>query len=101
MSDFNHQNRWKSLQFFGDNKIALSREIHNHPELLELLSDHHPDDWEVKLAHIAVYCEVILDGDYLENQIEQLCGILTEKLITKRTGFVFPKEIVKEDKKEN
>lgn len=38
----------------------------------------------VKLAAIAAYCGVVVDGHYDEKQITRLCVILTEKLQTKR-----------------
>jgi len=40
----------------------------------------------VKLAHIAAYCEVALDGAYSEEECNVLARILTDKLIAKRTG---------------
>lgn len=54
-----------------------------HPKL-EFLGGYPMDEIDIKLAQIAAYCEVMLDGDYtLENRM-QLCKILTEKLMLKR-----------------
>ena len=81
------------FQMFGEHKIALGREVHNHPEVIELLQKHQADDFELMLAEIAAYCEVILEGEYTEYDIEQICKILTQKLVTKRLGIIFPREI--------
>ena len=38
----------------------------------------------VKLAAVAAYCGVVVDGEYDQAQIDKLCVILTEKLRAKR-----------------
>lgn len=79
---------WAHINIWPDELIALNRELINHPKLMLLLQDHERNDglneWEMKLAQIAVYCEVILDGQYMPEQLQQLAGILYKKLIEKR-----------------
>lgn len=86
-----HRN-WNHLDYFGKEKEDLTKEVKNHPQLLALLANHPVDEFEIKLAEIAAYCEVILDGEYSQGEIRHLCKILTEKLIHKRTGIVFTRD---------
>ena len=78
------KNRWKHINIFPEALIELNIETARHDELLLRLSNHPADQWEVKLAEIANYCEVILGGDYLPEEIEKLCVILTTRLVTIR-----------------
>lgn len=76
--------RWKYQNIFPDELIALNAELRYHPILQGLLAKHRAEDWEIKMAEIAAYCEVILDGEYLPEQMQKLAGILHTKLIAKR-----------------
>lgn len=73
------------LVLFSEPRIALNREVANHPELMELLQKHPANEFEIRLAEIASYCEVILDGVYSQMELDKLCDILYKKLIQKRT----------------
>lgn len=75
---------WAHHNIWPDELIALNREIPNHPKLMERLANHPMPEWEIKLAETALYCEVIVDGDYLPEQIISLCEILLVKLIERR-----------------
>jgi hypothetical protein len=70
------------LEMFPKEYTDLHREIANglHPKLLPIIALIGPDDLDMKLAHIAAYCEVMLDGDYSLRDRMNLCRILTEKL---------------------
>jgi len=78
-----------NFEYFGENKIALCMEVPHHPILTELLAKHAPDEFEIKLAEIACYCEVILNDAYTPEDIEHLCGVLLHKLRTKRGAITF------------
>lgn len=74
------------FELFPQEYIDLNMElaIHNHPKIQAIVAAYPMDEIDIKLAQIASYCEVMLDGDYsLENRI-QLCRILKEKLILLR-----------------
>ena len=75
---------WAHVNIFPEELIALNREISYHPKLQELLANHQAPEWEVKLAEIANYCEMILNGDYLPEDILRIATILTIKLVKKR-----------------
>jgi hypothetical protein len=75
---------WAHLNIFPDEIIALNQELVHHPELQELLSNHAAGEWETKMAEIAMYCEVIVNGAYLPEEMVLLAKILTEKLISRR-----------------
>ena len=72
------------IQMFGENKIALTQEVKNHPTLLALLANHPVGEWELHLAEIAAYCNVALDDLYTEEDVEKICGILVHRLRKKR-----------------
>ena len=62
--------------------INLNRELvtQNHPKLLALLEGQAMSDLDVKLAIIAHYCGVVLDGTYTLAERAELCAILTGRL---------------------
>lgn len=73
------------FELFPQEYIDLDKELQTeyHPKLA-FLNRFGPDEIDMKLAQLAAYCEVMLDGVYtLENRIK-LCKILTEKLILLR-----------------
>jgi hypothetical protein len=76
---------WAHINIFPDEVINLQRELVHHPKLMELLrANHRADSWETKLAEIAKYCDVIVNGDYTEEDLVKLCGILEKKLMERR-----------------
>lgn len=77
-----------NLHYFSESRIALAREVHNHPELLKLLANHPAAEFEIKLAEIATYCDVILDGDYTPADLDGLCDLLIRKLKQKLSGII-------------
>lgn len=76
------------LEFFPDSYIALNQELGNHPDLCELLSKHPPQEFEIRLAEIAAYCEVALDGYYTPADLDKLCDILVRKLKSKSSLII-------------
>lgn len=74
------------FELFPQEYIDLQMELATdyHPKVQEILQGISYDDLDLKLAHIASYCEVMLDGVYtLESRIT-LCKILKEKLVLLR-----------------
>lgn len=76
--------KWKHINIWPDEVTNLQREIARHPKLMKRLQNHGGGEWEVKLAEIALYCDVVLDGEYLPEDVQKLCGILERKLIERR-----------------
>jgi hypothetical protein len=76
------------LDFFSDALIALNREVSKHPDLVELLQKQELRDMEVRLAEVAAYCGVALDGDYYPADINNIADICTRRLMEKRTGII-------------
>lgn len=73
------------LQFFPEEFILLSQEIQFHPDLVEILGGVASNEPEMKIAHIASYCEIVLDGIYDEPSLAKLAGICLKILKSKRT----------------
>lgn len=69
---------------FPEEAIELSKEILHHPKLQERLARHPSSEFEVRLAEIALYCDVLVDGEYTNAEIVRLCGVLVRKLKEKR-----------------
>lgn len=76
---------WAHINIWPEELIQLNRETLNHPKLMERLANHPSSEWEIKIAEIALYCEVILDGHYLPEEMVRLAAILTKRLIERRT----------------
>jgi len=72
------------LEYFDQRAQDFNSECMRHPVLMTYMAKH--DDPAMKLAEVAAYCEVILDGSYSEEDCNMLCEVLTKKLIAKRTG---------------
>jgi hypothetical protein len=85
-SDFQITTNGKYVfEIFPDEILALDKELNTgyHPRL-DFIRQYPTDEIDIKLAQIAAYCEVVLDGDYSLKDRMKLCKILTEKLILKR-----------------
>ena len=76
------------FEFFPPHMIELQEEIFQHPELCRLLANHPPQETETRIAEIAAYCNVILDGIYTPAELENLCEVLLRKLREKRTQII-------------
>lgn len=70
------------LEFFPDGLIALQKELATgfHPTLVQKLGNHRPEDWEIKIAEIALHCSVILDDTYQVEDLDKLGFILAGRL---------------------
>lgn len=78
------------LNYFPESYIALNQELNNHPELCALLAKHPPQEFEIRLAEIATYCEVVLDGTYTPDDLEKIAHILWKRLREKSTLIILP-----------
>ena len=72
--------------------IELNVEISHHPDLIrrlnELLILTPNAGFEEKLAEIAAYCNVLLDGVYGEADLRGIATLCTKKLQELRTGIL-------------
>ena len=73
------------FELFPAEYIALDAELKTeyHPKLA-FLNNYPAEEIDMKLAQIAAYCEVMLDGDYAIIDRIKLCAVLVEKLKDKR-----------------
>ena len=79
-----------NLVFFPESYIALNQEVGNHPELCELLAKHPPQEFEIRIAEIAAYCGIVLDGYYTPEDLERFADILVRKLKDKNSIIILP-----------
>jgi hypothetical protein len=75
---------WAHLNIWPDELINLNMELKHHPELQERLANHPVNEWEIKIAEIALYCEVVVDGEYLPEEMTKLASILEQRLRLRR-----------------
>lgn len=80
------------LVFFPEAFQALSKEITFHPALQEKLSwkENSNLDATDKLAVIAAYCNIVLDGYYTSEDQENLAKICFERLRRMRSEIILP-----------
>ena len=75
-------------EYFPQEYIELQKELATgyHPQLEKILTINGgtSEDIDLKIAQIAAYCEVMLDGVYTLEERMRLCDILRKKLIEKR-----------------
>lgn len=83
---FNHGKL--TVEIFDQEIIDLNIEVGEHPALMEKLQEQPANEFEIRLAAIASYCEVILDATYTPEDIRKLCTLLTDKLRVKRGGLI-------------
>ena len=76
------------IEMFSEARIRLSREVARHDKLCEVLRPLEGEDFEIKLAAIAAYCGVVVDGAYTQREIDALCDKLLDRLYKKRTGLL-------------
>ena len=76
------------LEYFDPRLLALQQELLNHPELMERVARHPPLETEMRIAEIAAYCNILLDGYYIPEEINNLAALLTQKLYEKRTQII-------------
>ena len=70
------------IEFFPPGFIALNKELATglHPELERRLNAHPVNEVDIRLAEIATYCSVVLDGVYTLEARDELCFILAGRL---------------------
>ena len=70
------------IKMFPPGFIALNKELATglHPQLEKLLANHPAAEVDIKLAEIARYCEIALDGTYTLEDRNKLCLILVSRL---------------------
>lgn len=76
------------IQQFPESFIALNRELQYHPTLVEFLQKHPANEFELRMAEIAAYCSVALDGQYTPGDMDGLAKILLKRLQERREGRV-------------
>ena len=81
-----------TFEMFSQHRLDLAAEVKKHPTLIEYMQKHPQDEFEILLAEIASYCEVILNDSYTPSDLDNLCKILHQKLVVKRTGIVFARD---------
>ena len=82
-----------TFEMFPEGYIALNRELATglHPKLYTQLNKQDVNEVDIRLAVIASYCGVLLDGTYTLGERDKLCFILAGRLEAMRetpTGII-------------
>jgi heptaprenylglyceryl phosphate synthase len=74
---------------YSEHQIALMREVKYHTVLQrQIVEAGGINDMEVALPEIAAYCGIIVDGYYIQEELEKLYSILTHKLRDMRMEII-------------
>jgi len=69
--------------------LALQEEIQKHQALLKnLLQLPKDSSMEMKLAEVTAFCGIILDGDYDEDQVMEICEECIKRLKQARAELI-------------
>ena len=86
--EFNPEDKTKVvLDYFSTAKVALLKECNYHPVLVAQINElGSAADWADILAEIAAYANVMLDGDYSQEDLELLYPQLNKRMTDTRLG---------------
>jgi len=76
------------LVYFDRRRLALQQELQFHPDVVEKLQRYRADNFELILSEICSVFGIVLDGDYLPEDLNCVCEILTKKLYERRSGIL-------------
>ena len=77
------------LQMFDQRLLDLMAEIHqHHPHIIQLCSLQTDKDFYIQLCEVAAACGVVVEGDFGDKDVYQLCEFLTKHLVKSRTLIV-------------
>lgn len=78
----------REIALWPEEVIELNRELSHyewHPDLVEIMLNLDPaSTFAERLGHIAAYCDLIVDGQYMPDDIAKICGELVRRLKEKR-----------------
>lgn len=78
----------REIVLWPEEVIELNRELQHldlHPELAKIMLNLDPaSSFAERIGHIAAYCDLILDGQYMPDDIAKICGELSRRLVAKR-----------------
>ena len=80
----------RTLVYFSPAQLALNEEVVKHPKLMERLGNKITADFEVKLAEVASYCGILLDGYYDKNDIDTICDLCITELKKRSSAIILP-----------
>lgn len=78
------------LVFFPPEFIELNKEVSNHPDLMDKLTQMGTTEWLVRFIRIATWVKIAMDGDYTEEDLRKIAIMCTHRLIEMRTIVVNP-----------
>lgn len=87
---------WHTIVMFPIERQTLNQEVTHHPELQLRLNNHPADEFELKLAEIASYCDVVLDGTYTQQDLNNICKILANRLYSMRKAIEPHIEVIRD-----
>lgn len=76
------------MVFFSEARIELSKEVANHPKLLDKLTAVNSQDFDDRLAVIAAYCNIALDDIYTQKDIDSICELCIARLKNKQVILI-------------
>jgi hypothetical protein len=77
-------------EYFPPALIALNEEVLNHERLKYNLSVQEDQDVYIRIAEVAAYAGVVLDGTYTQEDIIKLADMLVQRLRAMRATIIVP-----------
>lgn len=75
------------IQEWPEEVIELNKELGSgyHGPLADIMENLDPaSTFAERIGHIAAYCDLVLDGQYMPEDIAKICGVLADRLYKKR-----------------
>ena len=80
----------RNIVMFSQARQALAKEIIEHPKLMDVLSTNPTADFEEKLAAVAAYCGIAVDGEFTQKEVDTLCELCLKELKKRNVQILLP-----------
>jgi len=67
-------------EYFPEEFIQLNKEILHHPVLQRRLANHPIHEFEIRMAEVAAYCLIAVDGEFYLEDLIKLAALCLERL---------------------
>lgn len=80
------------VELFPESFIALQQEVVNHPHLLDALALNRITTQQLPefLAAVATYCNIYIEGEFGDEELDSLCDMLVTKLKQRNSILILP-----------
>ncbi len=74
------------IEYFTEARVDLMREVNHHPQLCEYIAQYNQvTDWSEIIGEIAAYLGTLMDGMYIQSDLEIIYKDMIRRLKNKRS----------------